>query len=160
MAKPRTTRLTINPGGDGATALASAPIPKIAAVTSKTLRLPKRSAAFPPTIAPTVAPNKTPLTTISSAAVVRPNSRLMKMRAPEMTPVSYPNRRPPNAPNNAAMQTNLVPRRCALLDAAISLSAIAVDLTQPYDREKPDNRSLISQRDSTACQFQRTGSPG
>src|SRR5205823_12746636 len=46
MAKPRTTRLTINTGGDGATALASAPIPKIAAVTSKTLRLPKRSAAI------------------------------------------------------------------------------------------------------------------
>ena len=88
MAKPRTTRLTIRIAGDGATALASAPIAKIAAVTSKTLLLPKRSAAFPPTIAPMVAPSKTPLTTISSAAVVRPNSRLIKISAPEITPVS------------------------------------------------------------------------
>src|SRR5882762_5221724 len=40
----------------------------------------------------------------------------------------------------------------------MSLSAITVDLTQSYDHEKSDNRSMISQRNWTTPEFRSTGS--
>jgi hypothetical protein len=57
-------------------------------------RRPRRSVNVPAARAPTMAPSVTQLVIISITNVLGWKSFLMPSRAPEMTPWSYPNRRP------------------------------------------------------------------
>ena len=61
---------------------------KIMPATMISVRRPKRSVNAPPRIAPTTAPARTELTTISSMVADSENWALTKMIAPEITPVS------------------------------------------------------------------------
>ena len=73
---------------DGAAAQTMAPAMKIAAVTRSMARRPKMSASRPPLRAAMAAPTSTTLTTSSCWNVVSANCVRMKIKAPEMTPVS------------------------------------------------------------------------
>ncbi len=88
MARPTTTRAPMSHPTLGANAMPRAPRKKTAAVTRMSLRRPRRSARFPPTIATTTAPTSTPLTTSSCWREESVKSRLTNSSAPEITPVS------------------------------------------------------------------------
>src|SRR5438034_10888143 len=53
------------------------------------------------------------------------------------------------------MKTNLGPRRCASLSAAIPLSAIIVDSTQPQEREKSASRKTPTRRRLTQTPYNK-----
>src|SRR5580700_7302683 len=108
IPKPTTILPKIRMPGDEAAAQTNAPTAKIRAVAISKGRRPKRSAKRPPASAPTAAPANTPLTITSKAKVESEKSFLKKSSAPEITPVSYPNRRPPSPAKAAAAKTNLL----------------------------------------------------
>jgi hypothetical protein len=54
-------------------------------------------------MARTAAPTRTEFTAISCWKIDSPKLRLIKMSAPEITPVSYPKSKPPIAAKIAAM---------------------------------------------------------
>ena len=72
-------------------------------VMSNIFRRPKRSERLPPLMAVTAAPINTTLTTSPCSIVERPKFFLIKINAPEMTPVLYPASNPPIATNIAAI---------------------------------------------------------
>jgi hypothetical protein len=78
---------------------------KMTDVMSNIFLRPNRSERLPPVIAVTAAPTKTELTASPCSNVERPKVFLIKISAPEMTPVSYPNNNPPIAANIAAIYT-------------------------------------------------------
>ena len=81
----------------GAIAQISAPTRNRPAQTSRLPFRPRVSASFPPSSAPKAAPgNSSELTTSASVNGVSARSSFMYSSAPEMTPVSYPNSRPPS----------------------------------------------------------------
>ena len=100
---PTIIRPTISMPGDEAAAQRIDPAPKTRAVTISKVRRPKRSARRPPANAPAAAPANAPLTMISRAKVESEKSFLKKSSAPDMTPVSYPKRRPPRPAKAAAV---------------------------------------------------------
>ena len=81
-------RTAINNGTEGEKAVPRELAMKITPATMIRPRRPKRSVNAPPTEAPTTAPTRTALTTISSIVDDRLNCLVMKRMAPEITPVS------------------------------------------------------------------------
>ncbi len=92
----------------GATAQPSAPTRNSPAHTSRVRLRPIRSATRPPNSAPNAAPgNSRQLTTVASPNALSPRSSFMYSRAPEMTPVSYPNNSPPRVAITVSWVRNL-----------------------------------------------------
>ncbi len=95
IPSPLTTLPAINHATVGAKAVPMALAAKIMPAQMSGLRRPKRFVRTPPAVAPTMAPIKTMLTTISSMVAERENWFWTNRMAPEITPVSYPKSSPP-----------------------------------------------------------------
>lgn len=85
----------------GASTQPSVPRAKIVASIRMLCRRPYRSDSRPPISAPNAAPKIRMLTTKPSVNAVRPRSSFIGASAPLMTPVSYPNSRPPKVATTA-----------------------------------------------------------
>src|SRR5580704_11562607 len=97
MASPIRTRLAIRMSTLGAIAEKIEPAIKLNPAAMLVQRLPIVSEEVPPTSAPNNAPKVTALTTSPCWAGPRWKSGTMNNIAPAITPVSKPNKRPPNA---------------------------------------------------------------
>src|SRR3954453_13669058 len=116
---------------------------KVRAASRIVGRRPSASAIRPPATAPTTAPSSSPLTTAPCRKLESPpKSSLMNNRAPEMTPVSKPNKKPPRAATAARRTTkpppSVVPRRLNGL-SMLGLMGRAPSPGKP-DRDDPDAR--------------------
>src|SRR5271163_323991 len=103
---PTIVRPTSKIVNEPASAQISAPITKMMDVIISVTRRPSRSERCPPTSAAVAAPTSTMLTTNSSGNVDSENCCLIKITAPEIAAVSYPNSKPPTAAKIAAKITN------------------------------------------------------
>jgi hypothetical protein len=100
----------------GAMAQPNAPNKNRPAHTSRLPLRPRLSASLPPNSAPSAAPgNSNELTTTASVNVVSCKSSCMYSRAPEMTPVSYPNSNPPRV----EITVSLTKKRLCAPDEAV-----------------------------------------
>jgi hypothetical protein len=81
----------------------NAPTMKTTEVMSSIFLRPYRSERLPPVMASTAAPTRTELTASSCWKMDSPKLCLMKISAPDITPVSYPNSKPPIAAKIAAI---------------------------------------------------------
>jgi len=78
---------------------------KITAARRMTRRRPNRSVRWPHPSAPTIAPTSKELTTNPCKKGVSRKSSCMRSMAPEITPVSKPNSKPPRAEMPATTYT-------------------------------------------------------
>ena len=97
MHTPSSVRAAPSSKAEPAMAHHRLPTMKPTAPMSTVARRPIASATRPPVKAPMAAPTRSIAVTVDSCAAVSSKERWMNSRAPEMTPVSYPNRRPPSA---------------------------------------------------------------
>jgi hypothetical protein len=90
MARPRRARAAMSVATLGDRGARTDPTMKMTAPQRSVERLPMRSAMVPPMKAPSMAPIRTTLTTISSICVESPKEVRTKRRAAAMIPMSKP----------------------------------------------------------------------